>query len=595
LVEKQALESLWNNLLLIRSSPGAGKSSMLRIFEPTTLVTLFNSKSAVHLKDLREYLKNLDVIDNDKIKLLGVCLNCNRNYESLEDLSVNEQQQKRLFFALLNARIVTSTLRGLLQLKQLNFPTDLKNIQINFKNELGHFKNISFPCTGKDLYDWAERIERRVDETMDSFLPIADLQPEGHNELFAFYALQPSSISINNSSCFERVVFMFDDTHKLSVKQHKLLMSFLMEQRAGFNIWIAERLEALSNEDDLRSFMRRDYNEINLEEIWQNKGGKFKSIVANIAFRRASMSTEDVVGFEDNLEDHVKETEYESKFLNAYQNSLDRIKKLSTYSPKFNEWVDYLTHVNLPTAEKSWITRSSEIVINKKIGEPQLTLELPLSHRELEHAITSEMRSMSEYFVCREQQIPYYYGFDRLVKLASSNIDQFLQLSAELYEGMLSNKISEKNLILDAGLQEKIIRRIIENRYDELNRLIPNAVLVKRFLQKFQELAIRETNRATIPYAPGVTGFSILEPKDKTLIKTPFWLDDEVFTPLSKVLSICISYNLLEKRTVSQGVKGSEATTVFYLNRWLCMRFNLPLGYGGWRPIKPAELIKWIM
>lgn len=595
LMEKQDQEKLWDNLLLIRSSPGAGKSSLLRIFEPNTLVTLFNSKSAPHLKELRDYLKKLDVIDNEKIKLLGVCLHCTRNYEILEDLSVNDTQKKRLFFALLNARIVSSTLRGLLNLKQLNFPDDLEKIHIEYKNELNYFRNLSFPCSGKALFDWAEKIESKVYEALDSFLPIEQIQPEGHDELFAFNALTSTTISVNGKPCIEKILFMFDDTHKLSVKQRRFLMTYVMEQRSGVNIWISERLEALSNEDDLRSFFERDYNEINLEEIWQTKEGKFKTIVANIASRRASMSTEDVMGFEENLEEDINESLYESKYLNAYNNSLDRIKKVAEYSNKFLEWLDYLVKVDLPIAEKSWKARSSEIAVHRKVGEPQLTMDIPLSPQELLHVINaSEIRNISEFFVSREQDVPYYFGFDRLVKLASSNIDQFLQISAELYEAMLSNKVSERSLILAASTQEKIIRKIIEQRYQELDRLVPNSESVKKFLQRFYEFAIKETTRPTFPYAPGITGFAIKEPVDRTLIKTEYWLDDEVFKPLAKVLSICVSFNLLEKRKISQGAKGSEPVTVFYLNRWLCMRFNLPLGYGGWRPIKSVDLIKWI-
>src|SRR4051812_1815595 len=106
LVEKHVEDKLWNDFLFIRSSPGAGKTSLLRIFEPSTLVTLFNSKSSAGVKDLRDYLKRIDVIDNEKIKLLGVCLHCNRNYEILEDLPIDSVRKKRLFFALLNSRIV---------------------------------------------------------------------------------------------------------------------------------------------------------------------------------------------------------------------------------------------------------------------------------------------------------------------------------------------------------------------------------------------------------------------------------------------------------------------------------------------------------
>jgi hypothetical protein len=37
-----------------------------------------------------------------------------------------------------------------------------------------------------------------------------------------------------------------------------------------------------------------------------------------------------------------------------------------------------------------------------------------------------------------------------------------------------------------------------------------------------------------------------------------------------------------------------ERWLVLYLNRLLCLRFGLPLGYGGWRPRRLNQLGAWI-
>ena len=46
---------------------------------------------------------------------------------------------------------------------------------------------------------------------------------------------------------------------------------------------------------------------------------------------------------------------------------------------------------------------------------------------------------------------------------------------------------------------------------------------------------------------------------------------------------------MLSVRTVKQGKAGLEKI-VFYLNRLLCVRFRLPLHYGGWQHIPPRLL-----
>ena len=112
LVQKHKLGVLWGNVLLIHSSPGGGKTSLLRAFEPGSLTTLWNSKSASDYRDLFNTLKGIDVINKSEVKLLGVSLPCTRNYQVLEELNISEAQKKRLFFSLLNSRVILSTLRA---------------------------------------------------------------------------------------------------------------------------------------------------------------------------------------------------------------------------------------------------------------------------------------------------------------------------------------------------------------------------------------------------------------------------------------------------------------------------------------------------
>ena len=55
-------------------------------------------------------------------------------------------------------------------------------------------------------------------------------------------------------------------------------------------------------------------------------------------------------------------------------------------------------------------------------------------------------------------------------------------------------------------------------------------------------------------------------------------------TELGKTFSI---------KKIKQGQAGSQKF-VFYLNRLLCVRFGLPLGYGGWQRL-PVETIVRMM
>ena len=114
--------NLWDKPQLIRSAPGAGKTSLLRLFTPAALVNLHAFKGSDDLKELYQRMANLGAIDENGPQLLGVFLSCARNYGILEDLEFDTVRKHRLLFGLFNARIVIATLRASLLLRGLRYP-----------------------------------------------------------------------------------------------------------------------------------------------------------------------------------------------------------------------------------------------------------------------------------------------------------------------------------------------------------------------------------------------------------------------------------------------------------------------------------------
>lgn len=593
LIEKHTQGVLWKNVVFIHSSPGAGKTSLLRVFEPVSLRTLFNSKSSPDYKELFGQLKKLEVINEDKIDLLGVTLLCTRNYETLEELDVSAGQKARFFFSLLNSRIILSTLRSILQLHNKSFPEGLKEIKFDYVNETNHFINLKLPCNGQELYDWASEVEKKIYIAIDSFLPVEDIKPDGHDELFAFSVLTPDSLKINDQPVCNKILFMLDDTHKLSSNQRTRLQKYVLEKRGNFNIWISERLEALEPKENLGSFQNRDYEEINLERFWDDRKSKLEKILVNIANKRASLSTEDVTSFQEYIESDLNEETYKNEFFNIINSTNSNIAQLTSHTDKFNEWLNYVSSFHGNPLEKAVLLKKMEILIVRHLKKDQLSLDFPHTQEELREKLKSDIEATAKLFMSKDSKIPYYHGLNALFNLSSNNIDQFLTFSSDLFEEMLSNKISGKEVTIDSGSQERIIRRIVGKKWKELSKLIPHANDVIQFLNELGEFSQKQTYQANAPYAPGVNGFSIKEKADPKLFKEGSWINNEIYNPLINVISTCVAYNLLEIKKTKQGEKG-QIWEVYYLNRWLCVKFDLPLSYGGFRHKSPDELMRWI-
>ena len=593
LEEAHQQSKLWDNVLYIHSSPGAGKSSLIRVFEPSSLKVLLNGKSAPSYKELFTSLKKIGAIDEQGIKTLGVVLQCTRNYEVLEELNISEALKSRLFFSLLNSRLILATLRNICILKDKKFPDDLQSIDFTYNNTDNHFRSLTVPCNGRELYEWASGIERSIYKTIDSFLPIKENDVEGSDELFALEILNTDNLKVDGKEFFEKILFVLDDAHKFAGNQRATLKKYLSEKRGNFTIWISERLEALEPVENLGSFIGRDYNDINLESFWRKYSGKFEKILGNISDKRASISTEDVSSFQNYLLADLNEEEHKETLLNYINKKLESLQEISKYNTKFSQWVQYLATYSDSEYQKAIKITAAEILIYRSLGKQQLSLDFPMTSEEFEDKLSSEIISTARLFLSKETKLPYYFGFQTLAKLSSSNIEQFLSFSSVLFEEMISNKISGKNITVSDLDQDKLIKEVATQKWKELEKVVPFSRQVKNFLRALGEFAKVETYKINAPYAPGVVGFGMKRALEQTLIEQEtFWYNNSVYNPLINIISTCVAYNLLEIQKVNQGKKG-QVWDVYYLNKWLCVLFDLPLASGGWRAKTPNELIKW--
>lgn len=595
ILEKHKQEKLWGNVLYIRSSPGAGKTSLLRVFEPNCLKILVNNRSSNNYKELYSILKSLDVLNNDSIKLLSSSIQCSRNFEILEELDIDDVKKRRFFFSLLNARIILSVLSNASSFLNLRFPEDLSLIKLSYSEingiETGFYKYNN----GKELFDWASEIEKKIFKKIDSFLPIEDDFIEGHNELFALELLTPTSLIYDERPICEKVLFILDDAHKLSFSQRKNLKKFLNEKRGSFSIWVSERLEALEYSENIGSFPERDYDEINIEGFWRNYPSKFDRVLKSISQKRAEISTEDVSAFEEHLSNDLNENRYVNEIYNYINTNLSKLKELTSFTTKYDDWILSIENFEGTPYNKALYLSKVSIIINRYLNKSQLSFDFySLSKEELEDKI-KDITSPAELFLAKNAELPYYYGFSMISKASSFNIEQFLSFSSLLYEEMISKKIMGESINVNEFEQHNALKKISEKKWNDIKNIVPFPDEIISFLKKLTFYCFEQTYKPNAPYGTGVNGFAIRTKIQSQLFDNDVnWIDDIVYQPFLRVLSLCISYNLLEPQQVNQGLKG-EVVQVYYLNRWICIHYNLPLSYGGWRHKNIDELTKWIL
>lgn len=584
---------------IFRSAPGGGKTSMLRVFTPSCLVYLHANRLNDDYKDLYARMKDLGAVDDNGPRLLGVMLSCAKNYAALDDLPWDARHKERLFFAFLNCRVLLSALRSALQLHNLQYPRELNRLNLQADPDI--LAELAIPGAGQGttIFEWARGIEAEMSKTLDSLDPQPPAAP-GHADLSSLRILQPEQFLLDGKPVASRVLVMFDDVHKLTSAQRLSLGNALTEGRGMVPTWLAERLEALTSEEllDVGSKHGRDYDDSSptLEKYWRAHHTRFERTVMAIADKRVREAQQVEIGafancVQSSLETPDMRTALEEAAANAENVARDRWGQ----EPRFEDWLAAADTDYGSAYQRGLAWQTLNILATRESRRAQRAFNaegFALSEEDFRRKDDSGVKAAAELFMAKGFQLPYYFGFQRLASLASSNIEQFLAIAGELFEEASSAAVMRRPYLLSAQRQHSILRRVAKQWWEQdVLRSIPLQAEVRRFIESIGRYAGSETYRPNAPYAPGVTGVSITMEEREQLRDEKVLAGRRDLRLLASVIGICLAHNILEAELDRPW--GYDRRMHLYLNRLLCCHFELPLHYGGWRPRKPEELARW--
>ena len=581
-----------SGLVFLRSAPGGGKTTFLRLLTPGPLKIAENLSDDSNAKPTYDALLKVGAICPDDTPLLGVMVSFTNEYRDLDEL----EQVRGAFRALVNARVVLATVRATLERCDRSFPEDLDYITARWTPVPG--ASIPAEASGSDLFEWASNIEKSVYDALDELGAGIAAPPKAHSGFEALYWFDESEFFCAAGPIAGRRVLLLDDLQYLSDEQRKSIREFLLIGRLACGVWVAERMEALA-EDDLLSegaLEGRDYSgTIHLEDRWRRRGTSFAKFVSQIAELRARRAD----GFENRdffsaLAEDLDSTKWEPRFAEAVIAIEQRILDRGGSSPRFNEWLGRAREHGGDAQEKALAWRRVEILIERDIARKQSSFDFgALPEEELREKEVSAITAAAELFLHKECGVPFYFGRQKLAMLASSNVDQFVELAGDLFEEISARAAGRRGdtVALNADRQHAILKKASQRRWEGVPRRLVRGYEARRFLEAVGTFCHNQTYRPTAPYAPGVTGFAITMSEREQLTR----IKSETRSPLADLrgmLAALVAHNLLEPKLDHKN-KGNRYL-VFYLNRLVCARFNLPLGYGGWREKSPKELTDWM-
>lgn len=582
----------------IRSAPGGGKTSLLKAFTPSVLLSLHNLRKSDSYKDVFSRLKDLEVVDDKGVRVIGVMLPCGRTLPALADLDLPSSASRRLLLALLDARLMLQALRNALEVQHLDYPGDLCRLRVSCEQEIESVAGLVLPCDGVEAHRWAMELERSVAAVIDSLAGPAQLKIVGRDSLLTLTVLDHHGLTIDGRSPADGWLVLLDDVHRLSADQRSTLREALLTQRSTTSVWIAERLEALSAQELLGqgALPGRDYESVTvLEYQWRQHSRRFETVAQEIAERRARMSVESIGGhaalgsFVATLDGNLESPEWLARIQKALEVVTERVEALVAGQGRYQEWLKGQHAAEGSAFDQLLGWRVLEILVERDWGKAQQSLDLVLPRQD---DSDSAVRNAAELFLSKEHDLPYYYGLSRLAYLGSYNFEQFLRLSGDLFEESMAAAVLRKPTALGPARQHEILRAAAEGMLRGLPLRARNGHEVLTFLEAVGTFCNRETYRPTAPYAPGVTGVA-LSMREAQRVMGASLTDIEIpYRSFAEVLRTALSNNLL-LAVPDYRVKGGSFM-VLYLNRLLCARYGLPVLYGGFREKPLRELMSWL-
>ncbi|WP_020404491.1 hypothetical protein [Gracilimonas tropica] len=610
IIENLEGHSLWNQFYRFQSSPGGGKTSLLRLFDPSILTRIpeiveSSVESNEDLKGLLKKLVEIDAIRKDyKLGALCVYNSCASNYNSIINLGIDEQKKNRLFLSLINARILISFLRTSLEyikkyIPDCNPETELSKIKFDVSPNTSVPSSFNLNMDGFELYNWCAKLEKSIYREIDGF------ENEDNNELiqeslYSVQLLEYGQVHYSGEIHFpKRFAIMFDDVQKLGFEQQKLLVKNLLELRPSVGVWFAERLDLMSLDEMLTDESvteGRDFvKSINIEDLYRGPTNTFKNFANSVAQKRVERARDiNISSFPGSLEKNpdIPKDRLES----GYGKIVKSIKKIPVKEDIYGSWLSYIDNSEMSIYNKLLELKYAQLLIERNEKKPERNLSLfnfDLTVEEFEQRKKSITKWIPEYLVSKELGIPYYFGFEKLVDLSSSNIEQFLALSGRLFEEIISNRVLSRNVSIMPAKQEQILKKEAQRRWDDITRL-SNHERILNLLTSIAKFCRNENDKDGFPYS-GVTGIGIEQIDKDNLINRDNWKNSPFYEDITQTLSVAIANNLLEVvNNRKQGTKGAPPKTLFYLNRWICLKFDLPLSYAGWRTINLDQMGRWV-
>lgn len=571
-------------LLIFRGSPGSGKSSFLRLLQTESLISLCARRVTPADDVVAEGLEELGVLGDGRVRYVGLYAQCDSNLRDLANAEYGRGNVK-LLNTLLDVRVILAYLRSLRQLKTSQLLSiDLSSLIFpalpSEETPPALFaQDVSFG----DLERECLQIESKFATLLNSFP--GDPIPTGitpHSRVFSFPYLARFIAGV--PAC-PMPVLLLDDLQDLYEDQREHLQTELL-RRSPIPRWVAVRKYVYELEQLLPLEGTKDGREVREIDLDNASPGNFKRFLENVIERRLRLT--------ESLQEYTTQNFRERLLILSGKVQPARARKgLEQVIGRFQELGAMGQDARMLESADISVAKLLDFELQLILAERKAQRDQPYIFEELAPPEPSNGKTeeAARLFASHRYDLPYYFGFDALINSANRNVEQFLDVAGAYADKMIFRAELGRPPDLSAKEQEDLLRFSANRYYDRIEQGFPRGYSIRQFVDNLARFCQGVTNRPNAPIAPGVSGFGLTRDQ----LRNALALDgaDEGIKIFRETLASAVAGNVLSIKKTKQGQPGAQKI-VFYLNRLLCIKFGLPLNYGGWQRLPIETLIKMI-
>ena len=583
--------TLYDRLVLLRGTPGSGKTTLARLFDYASLTTLLGNQGLATYRSLRAALSECGAIKADRPAIISCRLNMETDYRNIWELPYPEDLRLGLTAALIEARAVLGWFDNLAMAG-----TALGDFTVTARSGASAVFTAMGGPGNSSILERARRVEAEMYRVVAALVSprIEDLPSELISAYHPFDAIASIEHRLDGGEILAlHPLIILDDANVLHPDQLQLLERWLKRRELAIARWILSRLdivhlekaievltEPLARQDLPGTSAGRDSLEIMLQNVGEARREyrtQFRRMARDMANRYLGqmqlfqarnldniadlLSTEHVLISEAQqrqLDDSVDTTQ--RKLLISASRRASIREKVSQFKPQGRELPRDIRSAMESILMYRYANRIPQKTLFDGIEDPAPSRPLRADSTVYEGARLQLMHRFHR---------PYYFGIDALCDAGSENAEQFLHLAAILVEGMATRVIRSKPVPLDARVQSKLLREKATEIIRRWN--YPECRRVQRVINSVANACLSESLEPNAWLGAGANAFGVLQEQFQRIpTQSP---------ELARVIQFGLAYNAFT--LVPQYPCKGKSWCLIELGGLATLKYGLTLRRGG--------------